>query len=312
MRVSLRYCRRSQCAICSGDQSASNRPRTIRSNSGSDAGRVGFGRLARSHAAASASVARYASRPPLRAISLETVDGARPIEAAMTRLDKPAAIPRVTSSRCAIVNCCRPRRRGTGRTPPCLARCARTADGFERKDRAMSLLGSPLAHSSHNASSCSLANATRTSGSILYGWCADRLRPPSLSVARPLGHGRRLVVVDRRREDLADGLALVERADAIAPLLEVVVDPVAERLDDLSGCSAAANPRGRRRTPSPPPTSRRRMSAVARARSPWVTLHRSRGQDTGWTSRFGGGLDQRCAPGVESPQSLSPAHGVAP
>lgn len=179
MRVSRGCCRRSQCAICSGDQSASNRSRTIRSNSESDARRVGFGRAARRHAAASADVARYASRPPLRAISLDTVDAARPIDAAIARLDKPAAIPRVTSSRCSTVRCRRLRRRGTGRTPPCFARYLLTADVFTRNERAISLVGSPRLHSCHTASSCSLVNATRTSGSILHGWCVDRLRLPS-------------------------------------------------------------------------------------------------------------------------------------
>ncbi len=62
-----------------------------------------WGNAPRSHAAASAAAARYASRPPLRAISRETVDAERPINAAIARADKPAAMPRETSSRSVAV-----------------------------------------------------------------------------------------------------------------------------------------------------------------------------------------------------------------
>jgi len=60
---------------------------------------LGFGRRARWNAAASATNARYASRPPLRAISRDTVDDGRSIRPAIIRADKPAAIPREISSR---------------------------------------------------------------------------------------------------------------------------------------------------------------------------------------------------------------------
>lgn len=51
---------------------------------------IPFGRRARSNAQLSASTARYLSRPPLRAISREIVDGDRPRRSAIVRALAPA------------------------------------------------------------------------------------------------------------------------------------------------------------------------------------------------------------------------------
>ena len=79
---------------------------------------LGFGRRARSNAAASATNARYATRPPLRAISRDTVDDGRSIRPAITLADKPAATPREISSRSTKVRWPTLRRRGIGAIPP--------------------------------------------------------------------------------------------------------------------------------------------------------------------------------------------------
>jgi hypothetical protein len=64
---------------------------------------LAFGRRARSNAAVSATSALYLSRPPLRAISLDTVDDGRSMRPAIDRADKPDAIPREISSRSVSV-----------------------------------------------------------------------------------------------------------------------------------------------------------------------------------------------------------------
>jgi hypothetical protein len=64
-------------------------------------------------------LARYRLRPPLREISLLTLEGARPIVAAMVRSESPAAIPLETSSRSSQLSERLERRRGSGAMPPC-------------------------------------------------------------------------------------------------------------------------------------------------------------------------------------------------
>jgi hypothetical protein len=93
----------------------------------------------------------------------------RPIRAVIARLDRPAALPRDTSSRSATVRCRALRRRDGGRTPPCFASNARTAQGLVRSSLAIKRLGSPRLHRCYRSSSCSLMNATRTSGSSPTG-----------------------------------------------------------------------------------------------------------------------------------------------
>jgi hypothetical protein len=91
--------RHSHWAICCGDQSSSSLSATTPRSSGLAASLLDFGRRARSNAAASATNPRYASRPPLRAISRDTVDDGRLMRRAIDRADRPAAIPREISSR---------------------------------------------------------------------------------------------------------------------------------------------------------------------------------------------------------------------
>src|SRR2546422_5403816 len=80
--------------ICSGDHWSASFCATRHRSSGQLARRQGFGRSALSQASESASLARYALRPPCRLTSRVTVEGARPSLAAILRIDRPAAIPR--------------------------------------------------------------------------------------------------------------------------------------------------------------------------------------------------------------------------
>lgn len=153
-----------------------------RSSMRSAPSRVGFGRRARCQAAASAACARYAPRPPLRAISRNTVDAGRPSPAPIVRFVHPTAIPREISSRPVPDSCRSGRRRAGGRTPPEAASSCFTFAAWQPSDRAISLLGSPLPHRLHNSSICSAENLTSTSGwHHPLGGCVDRLRPPSFS-----------------------------------------------------------------------------------------------------------------------------------
>jgi hypothetical protein len=77
-----------------------------------------LGRLACSQACESALDARYLFRPPLRAISRLTVEGALPIMTAIWRIDALTAMPREISSRSARLSARRERRRIAGAIPP--------------------------------------------------------------------------------------------------------------------------------------------------------------------------------------------------
>jgi hypothetical protein len=108
----------SQPAICCGDQSNASLAATSSVNATREASFIGFGRVARDHAATSARAARYARGPPLAETSRHTVEGERPSAAAIARSDRPAARPREISSRSVNVNRSSQRRRGAGRIPP--------------------------------------------------------------------------------------------------------------------------------------------------------------------------------------------------
>jgi hypothetical protein len=85
--------------ICCGDHPRPSRSSTTARNTGATASFAGFGRPARTRAAASARCARYRRTPPLREISRLTVDGDRPNRRASPRTPSPAAVPRLISSR---------------------------------------------------------------------------------------------------------------------------------------------------------------------------------------------------------------------
>src|SRR5215469_12408260 len=108
-----------------------------------------FGRSARSHAAASASLARYARLPPLRQISRLTVLGARLSERAIARADSPAIAPREISSRSVNANARAERRRGRGRIPPDLDRMPPTGVWLRANRRAIACSDSPCRQRSH-------------------------------------------------------------------------------------------------------------------------------------------------------------------
>jgi hypothetical protein len=112
--------RRSQPAICCGDQRCRSRVSTTARSLGRVANFDALGRSAAFHAAVSARTARYRCRPPLRFTSRVTVDGARPSLAAIPRHDSPAARPREMSSRSASDSCLGERTRDAGLIPPAL------------------------------------------------------------------------------------------------------------------------------------------------------------------------------------------------
>jgi hypothetical protein len=183
------YARRSQCAICSGDQLGCSVASTTARSAGRRVSSAASGRRARRHAAAPASPARYCATPPFRATPRDAVDGARPSRAATARPDSPAASARDTSPRSAAVGWPPARRRGGSRRPPVRARKRRTCATPRPQCRAMGRSDSP-ARPRAQISSCSTAvNPPGTGPSIAHlrssrqlpaRWCADRLRPPWL------------------------------------------------------------------------------------------------------------------------------------
>src|SRR6202795_1479320 len=90
--------------ICSGDQSNNSLLATISCSCSWRASRQGFGRNADFQAWSSASLARYAERPPCRATSRLTVDTARSRCWAIVRSAAPEASPREISSRSGSVS----------------------------------------------------------------------------------------------------------------------------------------------------------------------------------------------------------------
>ena len=108
-----------------------------------------FGRSARSHAALSASLARYPCLPPLRQISRLTVLGARLRERAIARAESLAMAPREISSRSVKANARTERRRDRGRIPPDLDNMPPIAEWLRSKSRAIAFSDSPRRQRSH-------------------------------------------------------------------------------------------------------------------------------------------------------------------
>jgi len=135
----------SQAEICRGDHSSLRRASTSARSLGESASLVGLGRRRRRIAARSASAARYRFRPPFRATSRETEDGARPILWAKARHESPTASPRDSSSRSAAVSSRRERCGVRGRTPPAATTWACTASRLRPMCLAITQTGSPAA-----------------------------------------------------------------------------------------------------------------------------------------------------------------------
>ena len=133
----------SQPDICSGDQSSFNFWATIHRSRCRVARRQGFGRRADAHASKSASDARYRSRPPCRAISRLTVEGALPIFAAILRIEQFAAMPREISSRSPSCSTNGARRRIGGTIPPLATTTPNIEAACLPNARPMSLSDSP-------------------------------------------------------------------------------------------------------------------------------------------------------------------------
>ena len=133
----------SQPDICSGDQSSFNFWATTHRSRCRVAKRQRFGRRADAHASKSASDARYRSRPPWRAISRLTDEGALPIFAAILRIEQLAAIPREISSRSPSCNTSGARRRIGGTIPPLATTTPNIDAACLPNARPMSLSDSP-------------------------------------------------------------------------------------------------------------------------------------------------------------------------
>ena len=87
------YCEANHAEICWGDQLASSLRSTTPRSRRHWASLARLGRSARRHAARSATRARYFFRPPLALTSRHTVEGDRPRDSAMARMESPAAKP---------------------------------------------------------------------------------------------------------------------------------------------------------------------------------------------------------------------------
>src|SRR4029453_865109 len=158
----------SQPEICSGDQYNASLPATRQRSSGWLARRHGLGRSARSQARASASVARYALRPPWRATSRLTAEGERPKLAAIRRIDRPAAIPREISSRSSSTSVTGQRRRATGAIPPLNAKTWGVGPLVLASARAISLAHWPLFQRSQSSTLFSRDNPGRPVFAIIH------------------------------------------------------------------------------------------------------------------------------------------------
>ena len=140
------YLSRNHPATCSGDQSCDSFLVTTLLSLGTDSRRHGRGRSACFHARSSEREARYPVRPRLRASSLLTVDGARPIDLAIPRIDIPAAMPLEISSRSSLDSARLGRRRMLGRIPPCKESNPWIEPGGLPTARPISLSDSPSCH----------------------------------------------------------------------------------------------------------------------------------------------------------------------
>jgi len=109
----------------------------------------GFARCALSQAAWSASLARYACKPPLRFTSRLIVEGERPSSFAMLRKDRAQAIPLEISSRSESVSTNLARWRGGGRMPPVGDSWANIEDEGRSNALPMALSDSPRCQRVH-------------------------------------------------------------------------------------------------------------------------------------------------------------------
>src|SRR5215469_4841839 len=143
------YLRLSHPATWEGDHWSRSFSATSRARTRFCASLQRFGRLARCHAAASASLARYARQPALRPISRLTVLGARPSARAIVRIDRPAITPPEISSRSDSFSANTERRRGEGHIPPFLARMPKIDEWLRSNSPAIACSDSPCRQRSH-------------------------------------------------------------------------------------------------------------------------------------------------------------------
>ena len=149
------YCLFSQPSICFGDQFILSFEATIRFSIGCWASLQGFGRCALSQVALSASLARYAFKPPLRLTSRLIVEGERPSSFAMVRKDRSQAMPLEISSRSQSVSANLVQCRGGGRIPPVGDSWENIEDDGRSNTRPMALRDSPCCQRSHISVFCS-------------------------------------------------------------------------------------------------------------------------------------------------------------
>ncbi len=139
---------------------------TTARNAWFDASLQSCGLRARCHAARSARCARYRRRPPLRATSRLSVDGARPNRRARTRSDSPAATPREISSRSTRDKCRTDRCRTAGRTPPEASTNARIDPADLPSRRPIDRFDSPACRRSHTSTRSESVNTATTTSSM--------------------------------------------------------------------------------------------------------------------------------------------------
>src|SRR5271168_1225637 len=130
-------------AICCGDHCDLSFSETILRSLPFVARRHFLGRLDRSHASSSASVARYRVAPPFLDSSRLTVEGDLSIDAAIARTVSPIAIPRDISSRSPQLSALDDRLRAGGANPPLSRRTPKIDPTFLPKAREISLTDSP-------------------------------------------------------------------------------------------------------------------------------------------------------------------------
>jgi len=122
----------------------------------------------------------------LRLISRLTVDGDRPSDLAIDRIDRFATMPLDISSRSERLNANRDRRRGAGRMPPCGASWKYIDDEGLPNTRPIALNDSPRCQRSHNSVFSAVLNprqylcfiCTHSILAFKIKCCVVPLRPP--------------------------------------------------------------------------------------------------------------------------------------
>ena len=142
------YSRANHAEICSGDHLASSLRSTTPRSRRHWASLARLGRNPRRHAARSATRARYFLLPPLALTSRYTVEGERPRDWAMARMESPAASPLEISSRSLRDNRSSERCRAVGRFPPASAMNLRNDTFCLPRCLAMRLTGTPASRMS--------------------------------------------------------------------------------------------------------------------------------------------------------------------